>query len=154
MTQVSDVTPWPLESSPIRRSPPFSRLLRHTRWCGWLILTWILTGPHLVVFYDMQGDAEVLLLPGSSRLRSLFSCPLRHTRAYWGPIRTWIFMDPHSVASYDTQGGGADLFLSETSQIPIRYARGLGGPILTRILTGPNSVASYDIQGMPRTYSN
>jgi hypothetical protein len=28
----------------IRRTAPFSRILRHTRGCGWSILTWIFTG--------------------------------------------------------------------------------------------------------------
>jgi hypothetical protein len=34
----------------IQRTAPFSRLLRHTRGCGWCILTRFLTGPHLVAF--------------------------------------------------------------------------------------------------------
>jgi hypothetical protein len=52
--------------APIRRTAPFSRLLRPTRGYGGSILTRILTGPHWVAFYDMQGDAEDLILPGSS----------------------------------------------------------------------------------------
>jgi hypothetical protein len=38
----------------IRRTAPFSRLLRHTRWFGRSILTWILKGPLSVAFYDTQ----------------------------------------------------------------------------------------------------
>jgi hypothetical protein len=49
----------------IRRTAPFSRLLRPTRGCGGSILT----GPHSVASYDTQGDAENLFLPGSSRVR-------------------------------------------------------------------------------------
>jgi hypothetical protein len=49
----------------IRRTAPFSRLLRHTRGCGGSMLTRILTGSHSVASYDMQGDAEDLFLPGS-----------------------------------------------------------------------------------------
>jgi hypothetical protein len=44
----------------IRRTAPFSRLLRHTRGCGESILTWILTGPLSVAFYDTQEDVEDL----------------------------------------------------------------------------------------------
>ena len=51
----------------IRRTAPFSRLLRHTRGCGGSILPRILTGPLSVAFYDTHGDAEDLFQPGSSR---------------------------------------------------------------------------------------
>jgi hypothetical protein len=44
----------------IRRTIPFSRLLRHTRGCGESILTRILTCPHSVASYDTQGDVEDL----------------------------------------------------------------------------------------------
>ena len=44
----------------IRRTAPFSRLLRHTRGCGGSILLRILTGPLSVAFYDTQGDVEDL----------------------------------------------------------------------------------------------
>jgi hypothetical protein len=44
----------------IRRTAPFSRLLRHTRICGEAILTGILTGPLSVASYDIQGDVEDL----------------------------------------------------------------------------------------------
>jgi hypothetical protein len=50
----------------IRRTAPFSRLLRHTRGCEGYILTWILTGPLLVASYDTQGNVDDLFLPGSS----------------------------------------------------------------------------------------
>jgi hypothetical protein len=38
----------------IRRTAPFSHLLRNTLGCGESILTWIPTGPHSVVSYDTQ----------------------------------------------------------------------------------------------------
>ena len=44
----------------IRRTAPFSRLLRHTRGCGGSILPRILTGPPSVAFYDTQGDVKDL----------------------------------------------------------------------------------------------
>jgi hypothetical protein len=44
----------------IRRTAPFSRLLRHTRGCGGSILTRTLMGPHSVASYDTQGGAEDL----------------------------------------------------------------------------------------------
>jgi hypothetical protein len=51
----------------IRRTAPFSRLLRHTRGYGESVLSRILMGPHSVasLTYDTQGDAEDLFLPGS-----------------------------------------------------------------------------------------
>jgi hypothetical protein len=55
-------------SGPIRKTATFSRLLRHTRGCGVSILTRILTGPHLVAFYDTLEDVENLFYPGSSRV--------------------------------------------------------------------------------------
>jgi hypothetical protein len=53
----------------IRRTAPLSRLLRHTGGCRRYILIRILTGHHLVDSYDSQGNAEVILLPGSPRMR-------------------------------------------------------------------------------------
>jgi hypothetical protein len=45
----------------IRRTSPFSHLLRHTRGLGESILTQILTGPYSIAFYDTQGDVEDLI---------------------------------------------------------------------------------------------
>jgi hypothetical protein len=53
----------------IRRTTPFSRLLRHTRGCGESILTRILTCPHSVASYDTQRDVEDLFESGSSWVR-------------------------------------------------------------------------------------
>jgi hypothetical protein len=44
----------------IRRTAPFSCLLRHIRGCGESILTRIFTGPHLVASCDTQGGMEDL----------------------------------------------------------------------------------------------
>ena len=52
----------------IRRTAPFSRLLRHTRGCGGSILPRILTGPQSVAFYDTQGDVEDLFLYNSLKI--------------------------------------------------------------------------------------
>ena len=52
----------------IRRTAPFSRLLRHTRECGGSILPRIITGPLSVAFYDTHGDVEDLFYPGSSQM--------------------------------------------------------------------------------------
>jgi hypothetical protein len=51
----------------IRKTSPFSRLLRHTRGTEKPILTPILTGPHSVASYDTQGDTEDQFLPWSTR---------------------------------------------------------------------------------------
>jgi hypothetical protein len=51
----------------VRRTAPFSRLLRPKRGCGGSILTRILTDPHSVASYDTQGDGEDLFLPGTPR---------------------------------------------------------------------------------------
>jgi hypothetical protein len=50
----------------IRRTAPISHLLRHTRGCGWSILTQILTGPLSIALYNTQGDVDGLFQPGSS----------------------------------------------------------------------------------------
>jgi hypothetical protein len=50
----------------IRRTAPFSRLLRHTMRCGGSFPTLIITYPHSVASYDIQGDVEDLFVPRSS----------------------------------------------------------------------------------------
>ena len=51
----------------IRRTAPFSRLLRPTRGCEGSIPTLILTGPRSVASNDTQGDVEDLFFPGFRR---------------------------------------------------------------------------------------
>jgi hypothetical protein len=46
----------------IRRTAPFSRLLRHTRECGGSILTWILTGIEIGPVASMTGQKGCLFL--------------------------------------------------------------------------------------------
>jgi hypothetical protein len=59
----------------IRRTAPFSRLLRLAKGCGGPILIWILTGPHSVASCDTQGDAEDIFLPGFSNVLDNMSFP-------------------------------------------------------------------------------
>jgi hypothetical protein len=54
----------------IRRTAPINRLLRIAAECGGPILIRILTGPHFVAFYDTQGGAKDLFLPGPSRVHT------------------------------------------------------------------------------------
>jgi hypothetical protein len=74
---------WRTHSKPDPHGSPFSRLLRHTRWCRGPILNRILT-----------VDVESLFL---SRL-------FRHIRGGGGPIITRIHTGPHAATSYDTNG--------------------------------------------------
>jgi hypothetical protein len=59
-----------LDFSDLIRTFQFSRLVRHTRKCGGLVLTRIFAGPHSVASYDTQEDAEDLFLPGSLLLKT------------------------------------------------------------------------------------
>jgi hypothetical protein len=44
----------------LRRTAPFSCLLRRATGCGKSILTWIPTGPHYITSYKTQGDVKDL----------------------------------------------------------------------------------------------
>jgi hypothetical protein len=55
-------------SGRIRRIVQFSRLIRHTRGCGGPILTRIVSGPHSVASYDIQGNTKDLFLNGFLRV--------------------------------------------------------------------------------------
>jgi hypothetical protein len=54
------------------RGFPFRHLLWHTSGYREPIPTRIIKGPHSVTSYDMQGDVENLLLPGSSLFEVMF----------------------------------------------------------------------------------
>jgi hypothetical protein len=76
----------------IRRTAPFSRLLRHTRGCWGSILTRILLGSLSVAYYDTQGVLEDLFLPGSSRVP--YQSPITTHKGFW---RTYSYPDPDGL---------------------------------------------------------
>jgi hypothetical protein len=92
-------------SGVIRRTAPFSRLLRHTRECGESVLTWILTGPISVASYDTQRGCGGLILT-----QILTDGDLRNDRTIgcrWSQIilydwwYTWLLDHIHFVLSLD-----------------------------------------------------
>jgi hypothetical protein len=106
----------------IRRTTPFSRLLRHTRGCGGSILTRILTGLSRIIHW--YGDVTI----AGEGLQNLGLCsaPLNRGR---------IFIVPHLLWQVPSFFSGRIRKTAAFSRL-LPHTRGCGRPILTRILTG------------------
>jgi hypothetical protein len=82
----------------IRRTAPFSHLLRHTRGYGGSIVTRIPTSLLSVAFFDTQGDVEDQFSPGSSWVCRSWT-KLHPNIATWHPCRSWTKPRPKTGTS-------------------------------------------------------